>query len=187
MNICFWLAPAIISTSVFAADQQSTIDPGTFQGSQGKAAINQAAGHHNLQANSHVIGNTVLLQHHQESDSVLEPDHDSTTSSRIESLAFSGFEGLIGINQVSGTGNMQANLGSVAFTSLNDFSLSDDALTLVAGSGPAALPTAQDGQHESEIALDSFSGAHTAAQINQVSGEQNIAINQFSLQFPNGK
>lgn len=187
MNICFWLAPAIISTSVFAADQQSTIARGTFQGSQGNAAINQAAGDHNLQANGHAIGNTVSIQNQQETYMALTPDHGNTSSSRIESQAFAGFEGLLSVNQVSGTGNIQANLGTVAFTSLNHFSLSDNALTEVAGSGSAPTPTVQDGQHKSDIAQDSFSGVQGAAQINQISGDQNIAINQFSLQFPNGK
>lgn len=186
INICFWLAPAIISVSVCAADQQSTITTGAFQGSQGNAAINQAAGDHNLQANSHAIGNTVSLLHHQESHPVLTSDHDSTSSSQIESQAFADFVGQLSVNQVSGTGNIQANLGTVAFTSQDHFSLSDDALTQVAGSGSAQLPSVQNGQHKSEIALDSFSGAQGAVQANQISGDQNIAINQFSLQYPNG-
>lgn len=186
MNICYWLAPVIISMSVCAADQQSTIAQGTFQGSRGNVAINQAAGDHNLQANGHVIGDTVSLQHHQGTNLVLDPEHNNTSSSRIESQAFTDFEGLLSINQVSGTGNIQANLGSIALSSSGYHSLSDNALTQVAGSGTPQLPTTQSGQQRSEIALDSFSGAQGAVQANQISGDQNIAINQFSLQSPNG-
>ncbi len=157
-------------------------------GSRGRIAINQAAGEQNLQSNVHVIGPSVSLEHKQEinSEKKYKRDERSMASSVIENKAFAEAQGMISINQVAGADNIQANIGAISLTTGGAMTLTDDALGLVSGTDPAALPTDQSGNNQAEISRENFVNSRGVVQINQISGDSNITKNQFSLQFPGG-
>jgi hypothetical protein len=176
------------------ADQTSIIATKVMQGA-GRAAINQAAGDHNLQSNSHVLGQSTSLHSLQKhnvqplvsfvtrSDLQAQLEDDELHLSVIDSQAFAHFQGLVSVNQVSGQGNIQTNLGSIALASIAGLGLSDDALTQVSSQ---IAPSFHPSQYHVDIAPDSFLEAQGVVQINQISGDSNIAVNQFSLQLPSG-
>ncbi|GGQ24472.1 hypothetical protein [Shewanella litoralis] len=172
------------------ADDSSVIGSHVLQGA-GRASINQAAGDFNIQSNSHAVGYSTAIKtinYHilPQSESVSDVNKQFTTV--IDSQAFALFQGLVSVNQVSGELNMQANIGSIAMDSTLETimgqGLSDSALTQV--SSQFAPSTYQLSHYQAEIAPDSFLDAQGVMQVNQISGDKNIAINQFSLQLPNG-
>ncbi|UJF21783.1 hypothetical protein [Shewanella sp. OMA3-2] len=172
------------------ADDSSVIGSNVVQGA-GRASINQAAGDFNIQSNSHAIGYTASIQTINEShllQPVLSPEVNKQHIAVIDSQAFALFQGLASINQVSGEQNMQANIGSIAMDSTLETimgqGLGDEALTLV--SSQLAPSSYQLSHYQAEIAPDSFLDAQGVMQVNQISGDNNIAINQFSLQLPSG-
>jgi hypothetical protein len=172
------------------ADDSSVIGSHVMQGA-GRASINQAAGDFNIQSNSHAIGHSASIQTinyilSPQLTSQSEPNKQRITV--IDSQAFALFQGLASINQVSGEQNMQANTGSIAMDSTLETimgqGLNDDALTQV--SSQLAPSSYQLSYYQAEIAPDSFLDAQGVMQVNQISGDNNIAINQFSLQLPSG-
>lgn len=172
------------------ADDSSVIGSHVMQGA-GRASINQAAGDFNIQSNSHAIGYTASIQtinYSHLSQSALPPETNKQRMAVIDSQAFALFQGLASINQVSGEQNMQANIGSIAMDStletIMGHGLDDEALTQV--SSQLAPSSYQLSHYQAEIAPDSFLDAQGVMQVNQISGDNNIAINQFSLQLPSG-
>ncbi|WP_434952925.1 hypothetical protein ACRWQL_07435 [Shewanella sp. HL-SH4] len=172
------------------ADDSSVIGSHVMQGA-GRASINQAAGDFNIQSNSHAIGYTASIQTINYShlpQSALPPETNKQRMAVIDSQAFALFQGLASINQVSGERNMQANIGSIAMDStletIMGHGLDDEALTQV--SSQLAPSSYQLSHYQAEIAPDSFLDAQGVMQVNQISGDNNIAINQFSLQLPSG-
>ncbi|MCL1113454.1 hypothetical protein L2703_07555 [Shewanella basaltis] len=181
----------LLLTAQSQADDSSLIGSHVVQSAAGRVSINQAAGHFNIQSNSHALGqrteiNTINYTHLSQSTSLLEDGQ--ALNSVIESKAFTQFQGLASVNQVSGELNMQANIGTIAMDSTLETimgqGLSDSALTHVASR--ASPSTYQVSHYQAEIAPDSFLDAQGVMQINQISGDKNIAINQFSLQLPSG-
>ncbi|MBB1268892.1 hypothetical protein [Shewanella sp. SR44-3] len=189
-----FILSVLVAPMMLAADQTSVISTKLMQGA-GRAAVNQASGDHNIQSNSHAFGKSTSIESIQQND--LQPlapisnvwdlqamlDEDELHVSFIDSQAFANFQGLASINQVSGQNNIQTNLGSVALDSIVGLGLSDTALTQVSSQQP---PSFQTSQYHAEIAPDSFLDAQGVMQINQISGDGNIAVNQFSLQLPSG-
>lgn len=167
------------------AEQNSLIGTGTFVNVQGRTAINLAAGDQNVQTNTHVLGGNISLMSLQENlfNNVLADEYDAVNNSVIESMAFAGAQGLIGINQVSGQGNTQANLGTIELATVNGQGLSDHSLTQVSSS---PNPVVGQSTNSTDIALDSFFEAQGIVQVNQISGDGNTAINRFSLQLSSG-
>ncbi|CAM4377271.1 hypothetical protein [Shewanella denitrificans] len=184
----------LVAPMTLSADQTSVISSKVMQGA-GRAAVNQASGDHNIQSNSHVFGQSTSIESIQKND--LHPlaafsnavefqamlDDDELHVSFIDSQAFANFQGLASINQVSGQNNIQTNLGSIALASIAGLGLSDDALTQVSSQ---SVPSFQTSQYHADIAPDSFLDAQGVMQVNQISGDGNIAVNQFSLQLPSG-
>jgi hypothetical protein len=170
------------------ADQTSIISTKVMQGA-GRAAVNQAAGNHNIQANVHALGRSTSINSIQGSNTPADFSQeqldldDEIYLSLIDSQAFANFQGLASINQVSGQNNIQTNLGSIALDSIAGLGLSDEALTNVSSQ---SVPSFQTSQYQADIAPDSFQDAQGVMQINQISGDGNIAVNQFSLQLPSG-
>ena len=62
--------------------------------------------------------------------------------------------------------------------------LNDEALTQV--TSQMAPSSYQLSYYQADIAPDSFLDAQGVMQVNQISGDNNVAINQFSLQLPSG-
>jgi len=172
------------------ADNASVIGTHVMQGA-GRASINQASGDFNIQSNSHALGYRASINtsnYNQRPQTIAQQDGSVLYSSVIDSQAFAQFQGLASINQVSGELNIQANIGSIAMDSTLETivgqGLNDDALTQV--SSQIAPSSFQLSYYQAEIAPDSFLNAQGVMQVNQISGDNNVAINQFSLQLPSG-
>ncbi len=173
------------STLVIHVENSSKITPQSFSNASGRIAINQAAGSDNLQTNSHGIGGVVIITSQQTNPYLaLSTSPSEQNLTEIESLAFENAQGLISTNQVSGQGNIQANLGAIALQSIVASGLDDSALGHVAGSPNP--PQSSQNSDTVFMAVDSFKNAQGIVQVNQVSGDGNSAINQFSLQLPSG-
>jgi len=186
--ILLWLFPSFSWASDItevSVHNTSSIESQTFLNVSGRLGLNQSAGDHNLQTNSHAVGSYVVIVSDQKN-----PYLDSTSNeaaynvTTIEELAFEGAQGLISINQVSGQGNIQANLGAIALQSISGLGIDDSALDNVAS--PTNVAPLFGSNNVSRIANDSFLNAQGIIQINQISGDGNSAINQFSLQLPSG-
>lgn len=172
------------------ADDSSVIGSHVMQGA-GRASINQAAGDFNIQSNSHALGHRASIQiinYNQLPQSTSITEVSKQLTSVIDSQAFAQFQGLASINQVSGEQNMQANIGSIAMDSTLETimgqGLNDEGLTQV--SSQIAPSSYQLSHYQADIAPDSFLDAQGVMQVNQISGDNNVAINQFSLQLPSG-
>ncbi|QDE29962.1 MULTISPECIES: hypothetical protein [Shewanella] len=172
------------------ADDSTVIGSHVMQGA-GRASINQAAGDFNIQSNSHALGQRTSIKtidYSQLTQPRLLPESTKQLTAVIDSQAFAQFQGLASINQVSGEQNIQANIGSIAMDSTLETimgqGLNDEALTQVSGQmTPASY---QSSYYQADIAPDSFLDAQGVMQVNQISGDNNVAINQFSLQLPSG-
>mgnify|MGYP001027001003 CR=1 FL=1 len=173
------------TTLIQHVDNSTTVGTKSFSNNSGRIAINQAAGGSNHQTNSHAIGDRVVILSDQKNPylSLAEPSNGQNLS-YIEALAFENAQGLISVNQVSGQGNIQANLGAIALQSVIGLGLDDSALDNIAS--PTVLPLDHKDSNLSVIAPNSFENAQGIVQINQISGDGNSAINQFSLQLPRG-
>jgi hypothetical protein len=172
------------------ADDSTVIGSHVMQGA-GRASINQAAGDFNIQSNSHALGQRTSIQtinYNQLSQPTSLSEFNKQLTAVIDSQAFAQFQGLASINQVSGEQNIQANIGSIAMDSTLETiigqGLNDEALTQV--SSQLAPSSYQLSHYQADIAPDSFLDAQGVMQINQISGDNNVAINQFSLQLPSG-
>ncbi|GIU06667.1 MULTISPECIES: hypothetical protein [unclassified Shewanella] len=173
------------NTLIQHVDNRTTVGTKSFSNNSGRIAINQAAGGSNLQTNSHAIGERVIILSDQKNPYLpLAKGSNGQNLSYIEALAFENAQGLISVNQVSGQGNIQANLGAIALQSVIGLGLDDNALDNIAS--PTALPLEHQDTNLTVIAANSFENAQGIVQINQISGDGNSAINQFSLQLPSG-
>ncbi|MGL4476445.1 MAG: hypothetical protein ACRCT7_18645 [Shewanella sp.] len=177
------LATDEINPDPFAAlmTNASLIEANAFSQVRGRLAVNQAAGEDNTQTNSHAIGALASI-HFNQQNSHLDTPTNSVDISQIGNASFGNAEGLLSINQVSGQHNLQANLGVIGMD-LSSQALSDaDMLTI---NTAAKLPQAASASstYTTEIASDSLLQVRGLVQINQISGSNNAAVNQFSLQF----
>ncbi|MCL1035809.1 hypothetical protein L2750_01375 [Shewanella submarina] len=176
------LALLIITSTSLHAQDVSVIGNQAFQGANGKASVNMASGNFNQQDNSHAIGqmaHTAQLNQLAGND-LLGGDGDAMTA--IESMAFAGFVGLLSVNQVSGDQNIQLNAGAI---SAMPASLEDGDLTLVSALSPG-IDSGVLSNNQTHIAPDSLNQAQGVIQLNQISGDSNVAVNQFSLQLSGG-
>lgn len=170
-----------LMTAPLQAQDVSVIGNQAFQGANGRATVNMAAGNFNHQSNSHAIGQMAqIAQQHQVAGNEWL-DGDGEAISTIESMAFAGFVGLLSVNQVSGDQNIQMNAGVISAIPV---SLEDSDLTMVSALSPGIEPLAVSRQ--AHIAPDSLSQAQGVIQLNQISGDGNVAVNQFSLQLSGG-
>ncbi|MGI2258886.1 hypothetical protein [Shewanella sp. GXUN23E] len=171
----------IITSAFVSAQDVSVIGNQAFQGASGRAAVNMAAGNFNQQANNHAIGQEASVR---QSNLLMADDWqagDGEAISSIESMAFAGFTGMLSVNQVSGNQNLQINAGAISSLPT---ALEDRDLTLVSAMTPGMIADAPAGQ--TLIAADSLSQAQGVIQLNQISGNSNVAVNQFSLQLSGG-
>lgn len=195
LQVYFCLSLVVFSSVVWSdndesarnqhTDNLSAVGTKSFSNNSGRIAINQAAGDSNLQSNSHAIADQVIILSDQQNPYLkLLNGNTANNLTHIEELAFENAQGLVSVNQVSGQGNIQANLGAIALQSVIGLGLDDSALDNIVS--PTAMPLEHNDTNHAVIAPDSFENAQGIVQINQVSGDGNSAINQFSLQLPSG-
>lgn len=172
-----------------ALSDQTLIGANALEATQGRTAVNLAAGRGNLQANamSLAIGEQVqaVAQARQEIEGTPALSAARDASSRIEAGAFRQAQGAISVNVVSGEFNRQANLISLSVSNPQSSALgtaavaaSDDVLLETrAGTGPGEPATIRAGQRSAHIESGAFAGASGIVQINQVAGVQNTVSN----------
>ncbi|MCL1057421.1 hypothetical protein L2729_05355 [Shewanella gelidimarina] len=188
--LLLWLSPSCSWASDITevnVHNTSSIESQSFLNVSGRLGLNQSAGDYNLQTNSHAFGSHVVIVSDQKNPYLNSTSNKAAYNvTAIEELAFEGAQGLISINQVSGQGNIQANLGAIALQSISGLGIEDSALDSVASPTNVIPVFGSNGNNVSSIANDSFVNAQGIIQINQISGDGNSAINQFSLQLPSG-
>ncbi len=159
---------------------------------QGISTINITAGDFNTQANMGVIAvgseNSVSLTH-----PVLEQNNHNTSSpasanavATINGEAFSNSSGWVGVNQISGQQNIQANIMAIGIGGEHEIGAVNDAL-LAQSSAQTSITPANSSEtqavrstHIDDTALSGITGV---VQLNQTAGARNLTSNNFKLQI----
>jgi hypothetical protein len=173
---------------------QAVIDGRAGTNGHGRLAVNMAAGAGNAQANLAAMAGIgdgpgfASIEYLQRPGAT---DRQAHATARIEDGAFGGGRGLVGVNQVAGSGNAQANVflagQGVALHGDGPGFAGDDVLAATAGD-----PTPIDPHHapawrrEAVIADDAFRGSQGVVQVNQTAGVGNNSANAIVIQLPGG-
>jgi hypothetical protein len=175
------------------ARDAATISDRAGQDLSGRAAINQAAGSGNTQANLAALAlspgglGLVGVQARQLPQGAAVRD----ASVRIDRQALSGTRGLLSVNQAAGSGNAQLNLFAlgntdIAIQAAPAAALDDAALASVAGSHPTEGAGSTPRLRQAVIGDDAFRGSQGVVQVNQTAGVGNASTNAIVLQLPRG-
>lgn len=152
----------------------------------GVAGVNEAAGRDNVQANANSVAMGGLGHTAIDQAAGGKVGRLFNGAALINGNAFSGFSGIININQASGNGNLQANVVSIGTTASP---LSDAALGQVAPltqkSTDLEMPLT-GGTRRIGVGTAAFSGAHGVVQVSQTVGTANKIANSFSMNISAG-
>lgn len=193
----------MIPMFVSAADYDYAIPPGYIATSviEGNAAggvtgtfgINQVAGDANVQSNSGAFavnptGAASAYINSRQRTATGQATVPNISIARIGDNAFANASGVISINQISGTGNAQANGFAFAF-GLEGELLTEGVLAQTI-SNPANGPALQQQTDINTRLLDveatAFDNSHGIVQLNQSVGTGNATSNNFALRFSQG-
>lgn len=202
-----WLVACLLATAI-AADARAQPPAGAAvdsarigaagRGLDGRAAINQAAGQGNAQANQAALSlapDGLALAAARAVQAVERPAAGALArraQARIDAGAFDGASGLLQLNQSAGAGNAQLNQFALASgpaasaaseAALDDAALDDAALADVAGA-PTLETRHAPSLREAAIADDAFRGGHGVLQLNQTAGAGNASVNAIVLRLP---
>lgn len=172
---------------------RSTIDGLAGQGMSGLAAINQATGRGNAQANLAVFA---VGQHAGARASGLQAtaveagDVAASAVARIGGGALAGTTGLLSVNQAAGSANAQLNLLAVGdlaeATAVQSVDVTALA-TVAAGPAPdAADALAPVPLREARIEGAALANPQGVLQLNQTAGVGNASANAIVLHVPGG-
>lgn len=179
----------LLAAPAFAQNAQAVIDAGAGAHSQGRIAINQAAGTGNAQTN------LAALAHAQEGLGLADTHSTQRASNSqravaagaaIGSGAFDGVSGALSLNQAAGDSNLQLNTLSIGSGGANLVALADDAAlaeTATTGTSTEGAATATP-DRRATIDLDAFRGSQGVVQVNQTAGVGNLSTNAIVLQLP---
>ncbi|MEH6418250.1 hypothetical protein [Pseudomonas sp. CGJS7] len=195
-----WLAACLLATAIStdthaqAPGRDSARIGAVGRASDGRAALNQAAGTGNAQANLAAIATApdglalTATRARQRVD--FDPGAaQRAASTRIETHAFADHAGLLQLNQSAGAGNAQLNAFDLArgASTATIAGLDDSALANVAADTAAIAPTqAAHAPREALIADDAFRGGQGVLQLNQTAGTGNASVNAIVLRLPGG-
>lgn len=166
----------------------SRIDGHAVSGAAGAIGVNMAAGDFNQQANLRAIavgeyaGASVQPMQLRTDNRATAPDVATAT---IGGNAFNGAQGIVSINQASGTGNAEVNAVTAALAQKGIREADDSwfaAASAFAGGNQSPAPPAVAGR-ERAVAVESSSmqGVEGVVQLNQVAGSANATANQLQL------
>ena len=185
------VALLFVATPVLSQNSDTVAITGdAFAGSEGRVAVNAAAGDLNEQANSAAIAiggdlslATNVVNQHIGDNTVSESGPQSAT---IMGTAFAGSHGAIAVNGVAGTENQQANLASVGI-GIEGPALSLDVLSQTRSSQqPAGYQNEPDPATHAEIGPDAFAQSSGLLQVILTAGERNSSANLFALSITEG-
>jgi len=192
----------MVPVFVYAADYsnavpeyiaKSVIEGNVARGAAGSIAINQAAGDANQQLNAGAIsinptGSASAYINSIQRTSTGQATIPDIGIARIGDDAFANASGIISINQVSGTGNAQANGFAIAF-GLEGEVVAESTLAQTI-SNPASgsiLPRQSDlNTRLLDVESTAFDNSHGLVQVNQIVGTGNATTNNFALRFSQG-
>lgn len=180
---------ALLAPSAFAQSAHAVIDAGVGANSQGRIAVNQAAGAGNAQAN------LAALAHAQEGLGLADTHSDQRATNTRRAVAadaaigggaFDGVSGALSLNQAAGDSNLQLNTLSIGSGGASLVALADDAAladTATTGTSTERTATATP-DRRAVIDLDAFRGSQGVVQVNQTAGVGNLSTNAIVLQLP---
>ncbi|MHB1951200.1 MAG: hypothetical protein ACYCQK_06965 [Acidiferrobacteraceae bacterium] len=173
-----------------ASSAGTSVDGNAFGQASGSVQVNLAAGSGNQQINttSLAIGHDATATNRiTQNNSNGAGATGGNFSANISGGAFQNASGLISLNEVSGTGNAQANEVAISLAGLGGNALSGNSLSQVASGGSQGKPTlAPQDQDSASIKGDAFAHANGLIQINQVAGRSNATANQFAFELQLG-
>ena len=184
--------PLLAAAEAMAADPPAASNAASLAGSvlaggKGVAAINEAAGNGNVQANSDAIANggpAVAKIRQRLTGSV---SGVATDSARIGGQAFARFAGILNVNQAAGNDNLEANVVTIAH-SLHRLSL--DQLTHIAPPikqfHHTGLSASAGGRRTVTVADNALKGVAGIAQVSQAAGSGNSLSNSVTLNISAG-
>lgn len=172
-----------VSLNVTAAihHDNSLIESGALNNITGAVGINMAAGDNNIQANVKSIAVGKSAQAITSNQMQTSAYHNQTLSSvSIEANTLHNAKGLISINQVAGSGNVQLNDIAIAFG--ENATVMSDAL-LMTSSPINNNPVDEPNLANNKVHLDknSMSNASGIIQVNQIAGHGNTVMNRVSM------
>jgi len=185
-------AAALLVLPAYAqSHDQAIIGDHAGAGSQGRIAVNQAAGVGNAQANLAAIAdarNGLGLADTQSRQQATPAQRAAAASATIQGSAFNDASGALSVNQAAGAANLQLNTiaigtGGWRLVSADDAALADT----TGGSAPSTEGTATaSSDRRALIDIDAFRGSQGVVQVNQTAGVGNLSTNAIVLQLPGG-
>jgi hypothetical protein len=151
---------------------------------QGNLTVNQAAGDQQQQANARAIaighGASASTQIRQRMRTLVDPAIDARSS--IQGDSFSHGNGVLGINQSTGTSNQQANALRISISaqpqSIDDSVLMQQNVALLNNSDPT---DSAPGYRQVTTSDQAFTGSRGVIQLNQSAGVGNRMANTLSV------
>ncbi|QXH49093.1 adhesin [Pseudomonas fakonensis] len=189
------MKPVLILATAFALPafaQPPVVNTSTIDASgaryQGVLSVNQAAGDQQQQANARAIAlghdASANTQVRQQVQATVDPSMAARAS--IQGNAFSGGNGILGVNQSAGAANQQANAVRLNVSaqplSLDDSVLMQQNVTLVNNSGATDTST---GYRQVSTSDQAFTGSRGVIQLNQSAGVGNRTANTLSVRVAN--
>lgn len=175
-----------ISLNVTAANRldMSIINAGTTNNLSGAISINMAAGDNNIQANtkSIAVGNNAqaTVKNKMKNSNQQVSSSTSISSVQIEPHTLHNAKGLVSVNQVAGSGNIQLNDIGIAIGK-NAIVISD--VLLMNNSTIVSSAASDDDLVSNTVHLsnNSMKNASGVIQINQIAGHGNTVMNRVSM------
>lgn len=175
--------PALATRSVAGAD--------TAENVHGRTAVNLAAGNSNVQSNMTALaigldqGSALSTAGLVQGTGVGDAARTQSSFAIIGPGAFANADGLVSLNQGSGSANAQSNVAAVSLGA-GAVVASDSVLAETAtGVAPGGHATGQ-ASLRAVTSDTAFAGAHGLVQVNQAAGSGNITANSFALRLQAG-
>lgn len=167
---------------------QAFIGDNAGAGSQGRIAVNQAAGTGNAQANLAAFAhaqNGVGLADTSSRQGATPAQRAAAASATIDGSAFDGTRGALSLNQAAGSSNLQLNTiaigtGGFQLTHADDAALAETAAADTSTEGTATATP----DRRALIDIGAFRGSQGVVQVNQTAGVGNLSTNAIVLQLP---
>ncbi|TWH99479.1 hypothetical protein IP90_03094 [Luteimonas cucumeris] len=159
-------------------------------GSEGRIAVNQAAGVGNAQANlaalAHADSGLGIASAHA-MQKATPAQRAAAASATIDGGAFNDVSGALSLNQAAGTANLQLNTIAIGTGGLLLAHADDAALANTTGSATSTEGAATaTPDRRALIDIDAFRGSQGVVQVNQTAGVGNLSTNAIVLQLPGG-
>ena len=182
------LAPAAFAQS----RDDSRIDGNAAADVSGVASLNVAAGVGNAQTNLRAIAigdASLAMAFGAQAVDTTGADLSRDARATIGGGALGNATGVIGVNQIAGQANAQANLVAIGTAAGVTFAQSVDESALAATAAPTSTTTTSStpvGVREARIDAGAIAAPTGVLQINQTAGVGNASANAIVLQLPGG-